>query len=638
MCGICGFNWEDKGLLDRMISEILYRGPDSKGKFFDKSVSLGNVRLSIIDISKEGNQPMFNQDNSMLIIYNGELYNYRAIRAELVNKGYVFNSETDTEVILYAYEEYGIDCLSRFNGVFAFCIYDMNDKRLFIARDPLGVKPLYYYLSDKRFIFGSEIKSILKYEEIRPSVNFSQLSAYFSFRYVPGPYTMFNNIAKLLPGHYIIFNLKKGDILVKKYWDLQTVQKINDKQKASLIMELEEQLQDSITAQTIGDVPSGVFLSGGLDSSSVLAFIKKEDAIKKINTFSLGFENQKGYENELKYAKLVSEYFGTDHCEVIISEDSLKILPKLIFHLDEPVSDATIIPTYFLSEAASKKVKFVLTGEGGDELFGGYVYYNIINKLRTFQNFMFFKNLISKAVKVIPSCVLTKMFNYPSVIGDDGKQRLIELIASLDDRTRTYLNLVSVFSESDKKDLIDGSLYENTAEIFVSDLRERYFNSNENFLTQIRVREMRTWLPDYILVRLDKIGMACSLESRVPLLDKNLVSLVNSFPYKYQFDKSLFKSVMKQHIPKEIIKRRKYPFTAPIDSWYRKGYKEMAEHILDDDKEIYRFVKKSYVNKLFKKEGESNLIHSRQIWSLLTFSLWYKIFIEKAGLKSLEFY
>lgn len=633
MCGICGFNWEDKKLLDQMLSEMSHRGPDSKGKFFDKGVSLGNARLSIIDLSKKGNQPIFNKDKLMLIVYNGELYNYRALRTELISKGYNFNSGTDTEVILHAYEEYGIDCLSKFRGIFAFCIYDTIHKKLFLARDHLGVKPLYYYNTNEEFIFASEIKSILKYWGIEPSLNLEALPAYLSFRYVPGPNTMFNGIMKLLPGHYLVYNLKKQSVLVGKYWDIRSTQKV--KYDNDLLTQLRLQLKDSVNAQMAGDVPGGIFLSGGLDSSSVLAFMKQANPTSRISTFSLGFESQEGYENELRYARLVSEYFETYHNEIIISQDSLKILPKLIFHMDEPVSDATIVPTYFLSEKASRKVKFVLTGEGGDEIFGGYVHYGIINKLDTIRKSPFLKELILKTIKIMPSKVLTKMFNYPSIIGEEGKQRLIESVQELNDDAKMYTNLISVFNEHDKEKLIDKSLYYRFFHEFISDLRKEYFNSKESIITQIRLREMQTWLPDYILTRLDKMSMSCSLESRVPLLDINLVGMVCSFPLKHRQNKNLLKIAMKNYLPGEIIKRKKYPFTLPIDSWYNKGFRDMAESVLDDNKEVYRFINKTYVDKLLK-QGKSNILHSRQLWSILTLSIWHKIFIEKMSLKHIN--
>lgn len=633
MCGICGFNWEDRALLGGMMSEMAHRGPDARGKFFDNNVSLGSVRLAIVDLSKKGNQPIFNHDSSMLIVYNGELYNYKALRTELADKGYRFDSETDAEVVLHAYEEYGIGCLSRFNGMFAFCIYDTINKRLFLARDHLGIKPLYYYKADKKFIFASEIKSILKYREVEPSVNIKALPAYLSFRYVPGPSTMFNDIMKLLPGRYLVYNLKKQSVLVGEYWNILSAQKVqydND-----LLTQLRLQLKDSINAQMIGDVPGGIFLSGGLDSSSVLAFMKQANPRSRISTFSLGFENQEGYENELRYARLVSEYFETDHDEIIISQDSLKILPKLIFHMDEPISDATIIPTYFLSEKASRKVKFVLTGEGGDELFGGYVHYGIINKLGTIRKSSFLKGLILRMIRIMPSNVLTKMFNYPSIIGEEGKQRLIEFVQELGDDARMYTNLISVFNEHDKEKLINKDLYYRLSHKFISDLRREYFNSKERVIAQVRLREMQTWLPDYILTRLDKMSMSCSLESRVPLLDINMVGMVCSFPLKHRRNKTLLKTAMKKYLPREIIKRQKYPFSLPIDSWYNKGYKDMAESILDDNKEVYQFINKDYVDKLLK-HGKSNILHSRQLWSILTLSIWHKIFIEKVSLKHIS--
>lgn len=632
MCGICGFDWEDKKLLNQMLSEMAYRGPDAKGLFLDKGISLGNVRLSIIDLSKRGNQPMLNVKKSLVISYNGELYNYKTLREDLINKGHKFCSETDTEVILQAYEEYGSDCLSRLNGIFAFCIYDIDKRKLFLARDQLGVKPLYYSSKDKKFIFASEIKSILRYQTVKPNLNTKALPYYLSLRYVPGPQTMFQGIYKLLPGNYILYDLKTKSVITKSYWSILSAQETSNNLRTGLVEQLRDKLKEAVNAQMIGDVPCGLFLSGGLDSSSVLAFMRQANPNSRISTFSLGFEDCGGYDNELKYARLVSDHFGTDHHEETISPDSLNILPNLVFHMDEPVSDATIIPTYFLSKSANKKVKFVLTGEGGDELFGGYVHYGIINKLNILRNILPSKKLTACLVKRIPSDLLTRLFEYPSKVGDEGRQRLSELILDLDDKEKTYLNLISTFSEHDKKEVINKSVYSKVSDHLLQDLK-KYFDSKGNWLSQVQLMEMQTWLPDYILLRLDKIGMACSLESRVPLLDLDLVNFVNSLAHQYKQGKHLLRLAVKPYLPKKIVTRKKYPFVTPLEVWYSKGYKEIAECILDKNDGIYQFVNKAYVDKLLRKKGDSSMLHSRQLWAVLTLSVWYKLFIEKVSLK-----
>ena len=367
MCGIFGFyGFEDKKLIKDMCNILGHRGPDNIGYFTDSKLSLGCTRLAIIDL-KKGNQPIFNEDQSICIVFNGEIYNFKLLRQELEKKGHRFSTNSDTEVIVHAYEQFGESCLTHFNGIFAFAIYDSNKKKLFLARDRIGIKPLYYTIINDCLLFASEIKSLLMYETIQRKVNKNAINLYLSFRYVPGSQTLFDGIYKLLPGHYLVFN--KKEIKIRKFWNLDSKRVTHDLRFYSEnILKL---LKDSVEKRLISDVPLGAFISGGLDSSAIVSLISKHMDIK---TFSVGFENETKA-NELTNAKDVAGFYNTDHYETIVPRDSFKFLPKIIWHLDNLIGDPVIVPNYILSKLARKHVKVILCGEGADELFAGYVHH-----------------------------------------------------------------------------------------------------------------------------------------------------------------------------------------------------------------------------------------------------------------------
>jgi len=369
MCGINGFNFKDQKLIEKMNEKIKHRGPDGHGIYLDNNFSLGHRRLSIIDLSEKGKQPMFNEDKSLCLIFNGEIYNFKELKEKL--KNHKFFSNTDSEVILHLYEEYKEDCLKYLNGIFSFAIYDIKNKELFLARDRIGVKPLYYYYDSGKLIFSSEIKAILEHD-IKREIDLEAMNHYFRLMYVPAPLTMFKNIFKLKPGHYLKF---KDKIEIKKYWDIKDFKKIKDKKE--IIKKIQELIKQSVKGQLISDKPVGLFLSGGIDSTSVLGIAKEFK--KDLKTFSVGFDindpNRK-FNADLDLARKTSKYYGTEHYELLInSKDVLENLEKVIYHMDEPIAEPTQIATYLLSKLAKKHVDVVLGGDGGDELFGGYKRY-----------------------------------------------------------------------------------------------------------------------------------------------------------------------------------------------------------------------------------------------------------------------
>ena len=553
MCGICGYysNITDKKVLKDMTNSISHRGPDGEGYFSDKKIGMGHRRLSIIDL-KKGKQPMHFEN--FVVVYNGEIYNFKELRRDLEKKGYVFETKSDTEVILKLYKEYGKKCLNYLNGMFSFVIYDIEEKSLFLARDRLGIKPLYYYFDGKSFVFSSEIKSLLKFPEVKREINKDSLYEFIFRQYISKDDTIFKGIKKLEPGNYIFFH--KNKLTVEKYWDLRYTNEISNEPEA--ISKIKKQLEDSVKLRLIADVPIGVFLSGGLDSSVILSIMNKFKG-EGIKTFSVGF-NESGY-GETKYSRLISETFKTNHEEIILDSSSVKKLDKVIEHLDEPLSDFASLPTYYLSEMASKKVKVVLTGEGGDENFGGYDYYNkfkIANKI-------FNRNLLLKK----------KVFAY---------------------NFNKYLNFNS-------------SKY----------LQSKLVNySKGNLLNEMLKWDTKIWLPDDLLMKVDKMTMAHGLEARVPFLDHKFMELTASLDPKFKNKKLILRKAFSKEIPKAVLERKKHGFEVPVRLWFDRYYREKIDELIDRNQDllkeyfVYAEIKKMLNNK------RDNLF----IWRIYNFLIW----------------
>lgn len=365
MCGICGFNWSDQNLINDMAEIISHRGPDQMGSFVDTGVSLGHRRLSIIDLSEKGTQPMHNEDESIYIVFNGEIYNFVDLRNELEQNGHIFKSNADTEVIVHAYEQWGTGCVTRLRGMFAFAIWDSNKKQFFLARDRIGIKPLYYYFRSNKFVFSSEIKSILLDNEIKREIDPESMYYFFGYEYVPAPKTMFKGINKLMPGQTLL--LKDGKIVFKKYWNLTFSDTIHDEKIIS--EKMFALLKESVKLRLMSDVPLGAFLSGGIDSSAIVGLMSQM-VDEPIKTFSIGYEDESF--SEYEYARQISELFGTEHKEILVDPYSIDVFKKAVWHLDEPMSELSAVPVYLLCEEAKKDVTVCLSGEGGDELFAGY--------------------------------------------------------------------------------------------------------------------------------------------------------------------------------------------------------------------------------------------------------------------------
>ena len=624
MCGIVGFNYEDKVFLKKALKEIRHRGPDHTGTFFDKDLSLGHVRLSIIDLSKSGNQPMSNEDETIWITFNGEIYNFEELKQNLKNQ-HDFKSHTDTEVLIHLYEEEGINMLSKLQGMFAFCIYDSKKKILFIARDRVGIKPLYYYNVNKQFIFCSEIKGILQNPEIKREVNLNALSSFLTFRANTQEETLFNNIKKLKQGNFLIYNLQNNEVKIQKYWDLYS--NIEDKSFNSFSKRLRDLLEDSVKVRLMSDVPYGMFLSGGVDSGIIAALMKKYSP-NQIKTFTVGFGDNEY--TETKEARFIAEKLDTDHHELLIDESSIKHLPEIIYQTDEPISDPTVIPTYLLSKYTKKYCTVILNGEGSDELFAGYPQYKFmkINNLLIKKFPKLIKKQIPKILERTPQCVLNKGFKFASALGEQGIKRFSNFINS-ESYSEQYLNQISIFNEQEQEELLN-------KKINLYGKYNHYFkNSNsKTVIDDCQRLDFKEQMVDDLLMKVDKNTMVFAIEGRVPFLDHRIIELSAKIPNKFKLkyltkDKNILRHCTKNLIPKQTVNRKKKHFFVPIDNWFKGELSSLKEELLDKNY-IYKqgIFNQKYINKINKGFEKSKLFYSRQLWSLIVFQIWYKQYIE----------
>ena len=593
MCGINGFNWEDKELIEKMTNEISHRGPDQYGYFTNDKVSLGHRRLSIIDLSEKGRQPMSNEEESIWVIYNGEIYNFKEIRKDLEKKGHKFKSDSDTEVIIHSYEEYGPGCVNFFNGMFAFAIYDSKIKRLILARDRLGVKPLYYYLDDKNnLIFSSEIKSILLNPMIKKELNYNSLSQLIHYAYTINGETLIKNIKELLPGHLIIYDFNKIKII--KYWELKN--KIQNNSIEFNSEKLKSMLKESVKKRLVADVPLGASLSGGIDSASIVHFMSKLNN-SPVKTFTVGFND---ISDELNEAKKIAEFYNTEHHEIIVDfKDITKNIPKILWNAEIPFAKPAMYATYFLSKGIRERnVTIDLSGEGSDEIFGGYNRYDI-----------YLNNQLSNFYK--------------------SKQVVSSYFPENEDKNNFFQDTVLEIDESSRHESIIKSDLDKT-------YKEEHLNTALNF-------EIKKQLPGVHLLRVDKMSMAHSHEIRVPFLDYNLVEFAMTIPSNQKWNngdkKWVLQKAMKGLLPEEVIKRKKMPFHMPLLKYFQEEFIDVAEPILSNSSLINKIANKDYILNQIKRiknreETEDNKL--RQILFLTNLDLFNKIFIEGIKKEKLE--
>lgn len=620
MCGITGFynlNGKpvDKGLILLMTEKVKHRGPDDSGVYFGQNIALGQTRLSIIDLSKDGHQPMCDISENYWIVFNGEIYNFKEIRKELEFLGHNFKSKTDTEVILNSYKQWKEKCLDKFDGMFAFAIYDKVKKEIFVARDRMGEKPLYYYFDNEKFIFASEIKAILEDKEIKREINNQGLVNYFTFGHSVAPDTIYKGIKKLLPGHYIIFKTNK--IEIKRYWDISFSSQKQDLGEKFYYENTKKILEESVKERLISDVPLGVFLSGGIDSSLVVSMMAKNN-IKPLKTFSVGFDMPGKEFNELKDAKIVANYFGTEHHELLLKEsDLINTLNKIVYHFDEPFGDAASFPVFCMSQFAKKYVSVVLTGEGGDEIFGGYRRY-VMEKNKhkfLFLNHIFKNKFLNDSIGEIPGLRRFK--------------KMVNAFSVKDDLLR-YTKWISFFSP----DVLDKLLKDEIKNDPLLSYRDQLsLFKNDNWTSAVMGLDQKILLPDGYLEKVDKMTMSFGLESRAPFLDHKIVEFANSIPVKYKingFDtKSILRKIAREYLPNEICKKPKHGFAVPTNNWLRFGLEGYLKEVIFDQRTRQRgYFNYDYIEKIYKLYQGKNQPLDSQMWLLLNFELWYRQFID----------
>lgn len=607
-------------LLEAMTGTLKHRGPDDEGFYIKDNIGLGHRRLSIIDL-KTGHEPLVNETETVWLIFNGEMYNFLEYRSILKQKGHHFRTRTDAEVVLHLYEEYGIDCLEHMRGMFAFAIWDAPRKRLFLARDRLGQKPLYYRANDKRVIFASEIKAIIADKEIPRRVDKESLSHFLTYQYVPSPRTMFEGIKKLPPAHYLI--CEGGDIKIERYWSLsfsQTV-KIGEEEAIERFREL---FDEAVRLRLISDVPLGVFLSGGVDSS-VVASCMARISNKPIKTFSVGFTNDRF--NELPYAKRLAQKLGSEHHSFIVEPNCLDILPKLIWHYNEPFADPSAIPTYYVSKMARTKVTVALNGDAGDESFAGYDRY-ISNKIASAFDALpeKLRLLIHNKTKNFSDFpekndYIEKIKRYLKTISSPPAARYVRWIASYTEEMKQTL-----FSSNFKK-----SFGQKDSTALIESLAKKCQTPDE--LAWALCLDTMTYLPDDLLVKVDVASMACSLECRSPFLDHKLMEFVSSLPSDFKLRgfkrKHLLKEAFRYELDDEILDRKKAGFAVPISDWFRGELKEYIKEVLLDSKTKKRgYFSNDAVEKLITQHQEGVFDHGFRLWCLLNFELWNREFID----------
>ena len=619
MCGIAGkinldFNNKiDEFELKKMTDSIYDRGPDDEGFYVNKNIGLGFRRLSIIDLST-GHQPLSNEDGSIWIIFNGEIYNYQELQETLLKQGHIFRTKSDTETIVHLYEQYGIDCLKYLRGMFSFAIWDNNKRQLFCARDRFGIKPFYYYYDQEKFVFGSEIKAILKSEGIDKSLSYDALDSYFAFGYIGNDLSIYKNISKLNPGHYLILSLNNTPkVDIKRYWDI-SFEPDYSKTEEQWCEEIEASFSEAIKLHMIADVPLGAFLSGGIDSSSVVAMMAK-NSNRPIKTFSIGFKEQTF--NELKYAREVAKKYGTEHHEQIVEPESMSLLPKLVNAYDEPFADTSAIPTYYVSKLAREFVTVALSGDGGDELFAGYDTYSKFNKMKSsafyFDNPALNKIIWGSLYKIIPQSLPGKGLSY--------------LLSQNKEYLGAYL---SFWTKDERKKLLSDHPpinYRNGSEIYKEDIL-KHGNRND-FVSNLQYLDMRSYMVDDILTKVDRASMMNSLEVRVPLLDHKFAELTFKIPSNLKLkgneQKYIFKKSMKSFLPPSIFNHEKQGFGIPLPFWFKDDLKEYVnDTLLSENALSHKYLNKGVIKNTIvnNHKGLRNL--SLKIWSLIFFEEWLK--------------
>lgn len=657
MCGICGFVSDSilahgNDQLNKMVQILEHRGPDDRGTFWKSPsecivnncaqslayrcpsvVGLGHARLSIIDLSKAGQQPMSNEDGRLWITYNGEIYNFRAIRDELVRKGHQFRSQTDTEVVLHAYEEWGADCLKRFNGMFAFAIYDMKDDSVFIARDRLGIKPLYWCQTQGRLAFASEVKSLFQLSWVPRCVDAEALLGYLLFLWSPEPRTSFLGVEKLPAGHWLLW--KAGKVHLESYWDIAIQEDGSDLGEDVYLEQLDGLLQQAVQKRMLSDVPVGVFLSGGLDSS-VIAACMSQISEQPVSAYTIAFDEQdKSFEampDDQLFAKKVASHIQADYREIKIRPDIVNLLPKMLWHLEEPIADPAAINTYLLCQMAKERgTTVMLSGMGADEIFAGYRKHLSVCLAQHYRSIvpeMVHKHLVLPAVNALP------------VAGKQGGYKLFRWLsrfaksASLSN-LNCFIGNYAYYNEEEIAALLKPKWQLPWVNMYPIRRHQDYFEdvAQRDLVAQMTYLDTKLFLPGLNLAYTDKASMAASVEVRVPFVDHDMVSFALNLPSQYRLkkltQKYLLKKVAQKYLPKDIVYRPKAPFGAPLRAWMHRELSPMVERLLSKESiERRGYFNYEFVQKIIADNQSGKRDYGHRLWGLLTFEIWHRIFID----------
>lgn len=605
-------------MLDRMCKIIMHRGPDEQGTIVKNRAALGMRRLSIIDL-KSGQQPIFDCSGNLAIVFNGEIYNYQTLKKDLESRGHRFKTNSDTETIVHLYEEFGADCVTHLRGMFAFAIYDFSAETLFIARDRVGKKPLFYSLTAQgNFVFGSELKVLIEHGEISKELDLAALDAYLTFGYVPEEFCIFKDVNKLAPGHFL--TLKNGKIETRKYWDFDYSENTDIKTEAEYIEILREKIREAVRVRMISEVPLGAFLSGGVDSSSIVAMMS-EISDAPVKTFSIGF-NEDTF-NELKFARVAAKHFNTEHHEFIVTPDLVETVDDLVWHFDEPFADSSALPTYMVSKMARDFVTVVLSGDGGDELFAGYTRYAKDKRRSGLEKLprLLRQNLLKPLSEALPHGAKGRNFLYNTSL--DAVDRYIDSVSHFGN-----LKKIELYSNALRANL-NGEI--NSAERLFRKLAESV--SSGEHTDKLLYLDSKTYLPSDILTKVDRMTMAASLEARVPLLDHELIEFVQTIPANLKLKgtetKYIFKKAMEGIVPREILYREKQGFGVPIGDWINSQLKERIHGILSERKTVERgLFEPKYIRLLLDEHTRNRRDHSHSLWILWMLELWHRRFVD----------
>ena len=633
MCGICGYvGIDEPGLIERMTEVIHHRGPDDSGHFQDGDVALGHRRLSIIDLSG-GHQPMATPDGSMVISYNGEIYNYRELRQSLTDRGHTFQTDSDTEVLLRAYQADGAAALAKLNGMFAFGIFDRAKRELFLARDRVGIKPLYYLELPGKLLFASETKALLQYAGWERTINAPAVRDYLALRYVPGYRGMFREVKRLPPGHYLRY--RGGKVEIAPFWTPPIYDGApRNRSEGEYLEEFAELMRRSIRRRLISDVPFGAYLSGGLDSSVIVALMS-EISNHPIKTFSVGFDYE---HDELREAESTAKLLGCDHHVVECrATDVASLLPQVVYHSDEPLGDAISIPMFQLAKEAKKEVTVILTGEGADEMLAGYLFHKVIWAGQVYRRLVpgaVNNGLVQPLLSAIPASFLNMAFQYPAYLGNRGKLKALDYVRMLGDGSLPdqYHHLISLFDARD----LDGFFTPD----FEAQMRDQ--QSDEPLLEDVpgpvfdRILRLQFghWLPDNMLLRQDKMGMASAIEGRVPYLDHELIEFDFRLPKSLRLRRLVGKYILRRFsesvLPRQTARRRKMPFYVPVENYFEQpDFVALMDDLLNARAVARRGIfRPQAVDALRQSMHRQEFLRVKQVFSLMTLELWFRIFVD----------